>query len=87
MASCPHYFHDNKNHAFIYTHIKNAKNVYHDACDDLPVLPMRHDAAFAPRSLIASSSGSYAHSRSRPRRCASHVVSHAPRDRNASFCQ
>jgi hypothetical protein len=43
---------------------------------------MRHDAAFTPLTMIASSSGSYAHSR--PRRCASHVVSHMPKDRNAS---
>jgi hypothetical protein len=34
---------------------------------------MCHDAAFAPRTVIASSSGSYAHSRSRPRSHASHV--------------
>jgi hypothetical protein len=46
---------------------------------------MRHDDAFAPCTMIASSSGSYAHSRSRPRRRASHVVSHAPKDRNASY--
>jgi hypothetical protein len=44
---------------------------------------MRHDAAFTPRTMIASSSGSYAHSRSRPRHRASHDVSHAPKDRNA----
>jgi hypothetical protein len=34
--------------------------------------------------VIASSSGSYAHSRSRSRRRASNVVSHAPKDRSAS---
>jgi hypothetical protein len=34
--------------------------------------------------MIASSSGSYAHSRSIPRRRTSHVVSHAPKDRNSS---
>jgi hypothetical protein len=34
--------------------------------------------------MIASSSGSYAHSRNRPRRRASHVVSHTLKDRNAS---
>jgi hypothetical protein len=34
--------------------------------------------------MVASSSGSYAHSRSRTRCHASHVVSHAPKDRNAS---
>jgi hypothetical protein len=44
---------------------------------------MRHGVAFTPRTIIASSSGSYAHS-SRPRQRASHVGSHAPKDRNAS---
>jgi hypothetical protein len=34
--------------------------------------------------MIASSSSSHAHSRSRPRRCASHVDYHAPKDMNAS---
>jgi hypothetical protein len=43
-----------------------------------------HDAAFASQTMIASSSGSYAHSRSRPRHHSSHVVSHASKDRNAS---
>jgi hypothetical protein len=44
---------------------------------------MRHDA-FTPRTMIASSSGSYTHSRSRSRRHASHNVSHAPKYRNSS---
>jgi hypothetical protein len=34
--------------------------------------------------MIASSSGSYAHSKSRPRHCASHVDSQGTKDRNAS---
>jgi hypothetical protein len=46
-------------------------------------LHMRHDVVFNPLTMIASSSGSYAHSRSRPRCRASHVVSHVPKDRNA----
>jgi hypothetical protein len=73
IASSSHSFHENKNHAFIYTDVKNAKNFHHDACNDRP---MRHDDAFTPRIMIASSSGSYAHS-SRYRRHASHVVPHA----------
>jgi hypothetical protein len=73
MASSSHSFHD-----------KNAKNAHHDTCSDRTILPMRHDAAFTPRTMIASSNGSYAHSRSRSRSHASHVVSHAPKDRNAS---
>jgi hypothetical protein len=48
MASSSHSFHDKKNHAFIYTHDKNAKNAHHDACNDRLILPMRHDAAFTP---------------------------------------
>jgi hypothetical protein len=43
-----------------------------------------HDAAFASRTMIASSSGSYAHSRSRPKHRSCHVVSHASKDGNAS---
>jgi hypothetical protein len=84
MACISHPFHDKKNHAFIYTHVKNAKNAHHDTCNDCSVLPMCHDVVFTPHTMIASSSGSYAHSRSRPRRRASHVDSHAPKDRNAS---
>jgi hypothetical protein len=88
MATSSHSFHDKKNHAYLYSHVKNvshnAHNVHHDACIDHPVLHTRHDAVFTPRIMIASSSGSYAHSRSRPRCRASHVVSHAPKDRNAS---
>ena len=76
MASSSRSIHDKKNHTFTYTHVKNAKNVHHDACNDRP---MRHDDAFTPRIMIASSSGSYAHSRSRHRCRASHV----PKDRNA----
>jgi hypothetical protein len=76
LASSSHCFHDNKNHAFLYTHVKNA---HHDNCNDHPVLHMRHGVAFTPRTMIASSSGSYAHS-SRPRQRASHVGSHAPKD-------
>jgi hypothetical protein len=82
MASSLHPFHD-KNHDFIYTYVKNANNAHHDVCNDRPILPMRYDTAFAPRTMIASSSYSYAHSRSRSRHRASHVVSHAPKDRNS----
>jgi hypothetical protein len=45
---------------------------------------MCHDVAFTPRTMIASFSGSYVHSRSRSRHRSSHVVSHAPKDRIAS---
>jgi hypothetical protein len=78
MASSSHSFHDKKNHAFIYTHIKNAQDVHLDACNDCHVLPMRHDAAFTPLTMISSSSGSYSHSTNRPRHHAYHVVSHGP---------
>jgi hypothetical protein len=40
MASSSYSFHDKKNHAFIYTHVKN---VHHDACNDCFVLSMCHD--------------------------------------------
>jgi hypothetical protein len=53
MASSSHSFHDNKNHAFIYMHVKNAKNAHHDTYNDRHVLPMCHDAAFTPCTMIA----------------------------------
>jgi hypothetical protein len=84
MASSSHSFHDKKNHAFIYTHVKNAKDTHHVTCNDYSALPKHHDAVFTPRTMIASSSGSYAHNRSRPMRRASHVVSHIPNNMNAS---
>jgi hypothetical protein len=62
----------------------NARNVHHNACSDHPVLHTRHDVVFAPQTMIASSSGSYVHSRSIPSRHASHVDFHTPKDRNAS---
>ena len=84
MASSSHSIHDKKNHSFIYSHVRNAKNVHHHACNDCPVLPMRRDDVCASRTMIASSSSSYAHSRSRPMRHASHNDSHASKDRNSS---
>jgi hypothetical protein len=88
MASSPHSFHEKKNHAYLYSHFKNvyhnARNVHHDACIDHLVLHKCHDVVFAPYTMIASSSGSYAHSRSRPMRHASHNDSHASKDRNSS---
>jgi hypothetical protein len=79
MASSSHSFHYKKNHSFIYTHVKNAKNAHHDTCNDRPILPMFHDVAFTPRTMITSSSSSYAHGRSRSRRRASNVDPHAHR--------
>jgi hypothetical protein len=84
MASSSHSFHDKKNHAFIYTHVKNAKNAHHDTCNDRFDLPKCHDVVFTPRTMIASSSASYAHSRSGPRRRASHIVFHVTKNMNAS---
>jgi hypothetical protein len=88
MTSSSHPFHENKNHAYFYCHIKNVshntRNIHHDACINHLVLQTHHDAIFTPCTMIASSSGSYAHSRSRPRRHASQVASHVPKNRNAS---
>jgi hypothetical protein len=85
MASSSHSFHEEKNHDYLYSHVKNVShNTHHDICNDSSSLPKRHYVVFPPRTMIASSSGSYARSRSRPRRRASQVVSHAPEDRNAS---
>jgi hypothetical protein len=85
MASSSHSFHENKNHAYLYSHVKNVShNAHHDICNDSFDLPKRHDVGFTPRTMIASSSCSYAHSRSIPSRSASHAISHTPKDRNAS---
>jgi hypothetical protein len=81
MDSSLHSFHDKKNHAYLYAHVKNASNIsHHDGCYDHAVLPVRHDAAFDSHAMFASSSYSYLHYRSIPRRHVHHVVSHAPRN-------
>ena len=84
MASSSHSFHDNKNHAYLYTHDKNASSVahndHHDVCNDHVVLPVYNDS----HAMIASSRSSHVHDRCRPRRRVSYVISHAPKDRNAS---
>jgi len=81
LASSLHSFHDKKNHAYMYAHVKNVSHVaHHDGCNDRVVLPVRHDAAFASHAMIASSSSSHVHGRSRPRRRAHNVVSDAPRN-------
>jgi hypothetical protein len=47
LASSSHSFHDKKNHAYLYAHVKNAtNNAHHDGCYDHAVLPIRHDAVF-----------------------------------------
>jgi hypothetical protein len=77
MASSSHSLHIKKNHAYLYSHVKNASNfAHHDGCYDHNVLPMRHDAVFDSHAMFASSSSTYAHGRSRSRH---HVISHTPR--------
>jgi hypothetical protein len=84
MASSLHSFHEKKNHAFMYAHVKNASyvahNIHHDACNDYIVLHMRHNAVFAPSPVNASYSSYHAHGRSKPRCRAHNVVSYAPRN-------
>jgi hypothetical protein len=71
MASSLHSVHENKNHAYLYSHVKNAShNAYHVTCND----------NFTPCNMIASSSD---FNGSRTRRHAPHAVFHAPKDRNA----
>jgi hypothetical protein len=78
MASSSYYSHDQKNHAYLYAHVKNVSRVaHHDRCYNHVVLHVRHDVAFNSHVMFASSS-SYAHGRNRPRR--HHVASHAPRN-------
>jgi hypothetical protein len=77
MASSSYSSHDQKNHAYLCSHVKNVSGVgHHDRCYNHVVLPVHHDAAFNSHAMFASSS-SYAHGRNRPRR--HHAASHAPR--------
>jgi hypothetical protein len=86
MASSSHYFHDKKNHAYLYAHVKNASDiVHHDGCYDHVVFPVRHDVVFNSHAMFASSSSSHVHGSSRSRRRVLHVVFHAPR--NATMAQ
>jgi hypothetical protein len=79
FASSSHSFHDKKNHAYLYALVKNASNVshtaHHDVCYHHAILHVRHDA-----HAMTSSSSSYVHGNSIPRRRVHHVVSHAPRN-------
>jgi hypothetical protein len=77
MASSSYSSHDQKNHAYLYAHVKNVSSVaHHDRCYNHVILPIHHDAAFNSHAMFASSS-SYAHGKNRPRR--HHVASHALR--------
>jgi hypothetical protein len=77
MASSSYSSHDQKNHAYLYDHVKNVSSiVHHDMCYNHVVLHVRHDAAFNSHAMFASSS-SCAHGRNRPR--CHHIVSHVPR--------
>jgi hypothetical protein len=79
MASSFYSSHDQKNHVYIYAHIKNVSIIaHHDRCYNHDVLPVRHDVAFNSHAMFASPSSSYAHGRNRPRR--HHVASHVPRN-------
>jgi hypothetical protein len=83
MASSSHSFHDKKNHAYLYAHVKNATKVaHHDECYDHVVFPVRHNVVFNSHAMFASSSSSHVHGRSSPRHHVHHVVSNA--HRNAS---
>jgi hypothetical protein len=70
MASSSYSSHDQKNHAYLYAHVK--KGSYHDKCYNHVALPTYHDS----HAMFASSS-TYVHDRSRPRR--NHTISRAPR--------
>jgi ssDNA-binding Zn-finger/Zn-ribbon topoisomerase 1 len=69
--------HDQKNHAYLYAHVKNVSSVaHHYRSYNHAALPNRHDATFNSHAMFASSS-LFSHGRNRPRR--HHVASHAPR--------
>jgi hypothetical protein len=70
MAPMASSSHDQKNHAYLYAHVKKVS--HHDRSYNQAALPIYHDS----HAMFASSS-TYAHGRNRPRR--NHVVSHVPR--------
>jgi hypothetical protein len=73
MASSSYSSHDQKNHAYLYAHVKKISNVaHHDKCYNHAALPTYHNS----HAMFASSS-TYVHGRSRPRR--NHTISHASR--------
>jgi hypothetical protein len=69
MASSSYSSRDQKNHAYLYAHVK--KGSYHDKCYNHAALPTYHDS----HAMFASSS-TYVHDRSRPRH--NNIVSRAP---------
>jgi hypothetical protein len=70
MASSSYSSHDQKNHAYLYAHVKKVS--HHNRSYDHAALPIYHNS----HAMIASSS-TYAYDRNRPR--CNHIVSHAPR--------
>jgi hypothetical protein len=54
--------------------------VHHDGCYNHVVFPVRHGVVFNSHAMLASSSYSHVHGRSRSRRHVHHVVSHEPRN-------
>jgi hypothetical protein len=77
MASSSYSLLDQKNHAYIYAHVKNISSIaHHDRCYNHDVLSTHHDAAFNSHTMFATSS-SYTHGRNRSR--CHHVTSHVPR--------
>jgi hypothetical protein len=79
MASSSHSSHDRKNHTFIYAHVKNVSRMFIMMLVVIMICVLC--AAYSSYAMTASSSSSHAHGR--PRRH-NYVVSHAPKDRNAS---
>jgi hypothetical protein len=69
MASSSYSSHDQKNHAYLYAHVKKVS--YHDKCYNHAALPTYHDS----HAMFASSS-THVNDKSRPRR--NHTISRAP---------
>jgi hypothetical protein len=70
MASSLHSFHNKKNRAYLYAHVKNVSNVaHHNSCYNHAILPTCHDVVFDSHAMYASSSSTHAHGRNRHRCC------------------
>jgi hypothetical protein len=53
MASSSHSFHEKKNHAYLYSHVKNVSHNAHHCCNDSFAFQMCHDGVFTPLAMFA----------------------------------
>jgi hypothetical protein len=82
MASSTHSSHVSNNHTYTYANVKNVHNA-HNACVDHVVHAVHYDI-YSSHAMIASTSSSFAHDRSRQNVSYARSI-HVPKARNASY--